>query len=254
MSNSYFTDYKGTIKNHTFLGELPEDLKISEGPGGLSTWYAPFDYVNTQAKIVICGITPGLQQANAALNAASQSLKNGDADQEALQAAKNTGSFAGAMRSNLTNMLDHIKIDEYLGLSSCSKLFGARSDLIHYTSALRYPVFKGQKNYSGDKAMVVDPYLWSQSQTMLGEEIEELPNAIWIPLGQSVTQVFEKLVKHGRLDQRRVLFGLPHASGANAERIKYFIGGKPREALSSKVNPDVLDRRKTELLKQVASL
>ena len=30
--------------------------------GNIEIYYAPFDYINTKAKIVIVGITPGLQQ------------------------------------------------------------------------------------------------------------------------------------------------------------------------------------------------
>ena len=53
------------------------------------------------------------------------------------------------MRTNLVKMLDHIGANHYLRLSSSAELFGTRKDLVHYTSALRYPVFKNGENYSG---------------------------------------------------------------------------------------------------------
>jgi len=43
------------------------------------------------------------------------------------------------------------------------------------------------------------------------------------PLGPKVAQVFEMLIKQGVLDSNQILFGLPHPSGANAERIAYFL-------------------------------
>ena len=41
------------IKDKKFLLEKEKNIEI---------YYAPFDYINTKAKIVIVGITPGLQQ------------------------------------------------------------------------------------------------------------------------------------------------------------------------------------------------
>ncbi|MEP5763297.1 MAG: hypothetical protein ABJ308_01820 [Halieaceae bacterium] len=230
---------------------LPDDLLISRGPQGLSTWYAPFEYINRSAKLVICGITPGWQQANRALVVARDAFAQGCSNSEALQIAKNTASFAGAMRSNLSRMLDRIGMQEYLGVDSCSDLFGARSDLVNYTSALKYPVFKNGTNYSGSNAMVSQPYLWNQSKEYLTEEIAALPKALWLPLGSSSTRVFERLVDENLIDGNRVLFGMPHASGANAERIKYFLGEKPRELLSNKVKPEVIESGYSRLIEKM---
>lgn len=171
-----------------------------------------------------------------------------------LKVAKNTGSFAGAMRSNISKMLDHIKLNELLGINSCEQLFTDRQDLVHYTSALRYPVFKDKANYSGDKQMVSNPYLWNQARNGLKEEIYSLPGALWVPLGKSVVAVFEKLISEGGIEEEKVLFGLPHASGANAERIKYFLGEKPRDQLSNKVNPETIDAQKRPLQKKMENL
>lgn len=46
------------------------------------------------------------------------------------------------MRTNIIVMLDHIVIQEILRIKSCASLFAERIDLVHCTSALRYPVFK----------------------------------------------------------------------------------------------------------------
>lgn len=251
MEFSSFALYVSAVKNYRSNGVLSDSLLMSEGPRGLKTYYAPFDFINKNARVVLCGITPGLRQADAAIRAAQASLgKDGD-HLAAMKAAKETGSFAGSMRKNLCDMLDHVGLGPYLGIAACDALFGERRDLVHYTSALRYPVLKNGENYSGDKDMVSEPYLWNQTKANLGKEIKALPDVIWIPLGQSVVQVFEKLISQGEISRSKVLLGLPHASGANAERIKYFIGQKPREALSSKVNADLLDGRKRELLAQI---
>jgi len=51
-----------------------------------------------------------------------------------------------------------------------------------------------------------------------------------------------------------VLSGLPHPSGANAERIAFFLGRKPKEALSTKVRPEQVIAARTELKAKVAKL
>jgi hypothetical protein len=45
---------------------------------------------------------------------------------------------------------------------------------------------------------------------------------------------------------------LPHPSGANAERIAYFLGNKARESLSIKTNPDLLDQAKVKILEKLS--
>jgi len=52
----------------------------------------------------------------------------------------------------------------------------------------------------------------------------------------------------------RVLHGLPHPSGANAERVAYFLGRKERAALSSKTNGAQIDTAREGLLAQMEAL
>ena len=63
---------------------------------------------------------------------------------------------------------------------------------------------------------------------------EALPEAVWIPLGPHAAAGIQHILKSGALDPSKVLNGLPHSSGANAERIAYFIGRNFPEAPSRK--------------------
>ncbi len=68
-----------------------------------------------------------------------------------------------------------------------------------------------------------------------------LPEALWLPLGPRPAAALRHLVTLGVLAPERVLEGMPHPSGANAERIKFFLGLKPRgEAIAE--DPSGLDR------------
>ena len=53
---------------------------------------------------------------------------------------------------------------------------------------------------------------------------------------------------------REVFVKRIHPSGANAERIAYFLGRKSRDQLSVKTNPDKIDAARTALLRQIAGL
>ena len=51
-----------------------DERLLMERSGPLDIFYAPFDYLNRDAKIVIIGITPGLQQMTNAIRAARTEL------------------------------------------------------------------------------------------------------------------------------------------------------------------------------------
>ncbi len=123
---------------------LPECLQMGK-ENNLSVYYSPFDWVNTKAKVVIMGITPGKTQAVNALKAFKLARLSGQSIDEAHRIAKQTGAFSGSLRNNLINLLDFIKLNEWLGIDSCTSLFGSQShhnELIHSLSSLPFPVFK----------------------------------------------------------------------------------------------------------------
>lgn len=98
------------------------------------------------------------------------------------------------------------------------------------------------------------PMLMSMIETHLAEEARALSQAIWVPLGRHAEAALLHLAARGDLDRTNVLAGLPHPSGANAERIAYFLGRKARENLSVKTNPDKIDADKRKLVDQIQQL
>lgn len=241
---------EGDLKD---VKSLPSALQMDRD-GDLVAYYAPFDYVNTQAKIVLVGMTPGFTQARNALIEAQRRLKAGDSNQVALIAAKQTGAFSGSLRPNLVGMLDYLKLNQWLGITTCDDLFGNASHLSQTTSALRYPVFINNENYNGTPNMTKHPMLQKMLREYFVEEVEMLDDALYIPLGPSVTQALAWLAAQGLVDGSRVIEGLPHPSGANAERIAYFLDKKQKCDLSTKTNPDKIDRAKAELQKKISRL
>lgn len=221
--------------------------------GPLTISYAPFEYVQRSAKVVIVGITPGVQQATNALIAARRQILSGVNDLTALATAKTFASFSGQMREHLVAMLDHVGLQQHLAMTTCAELWGAHSTLAHFTSALRYPVLRNGGNYSGTPSMIRTPVLKKYLQDCLAEEARTLKGALWIPCGSTVGKAVGWLVAEGLLSSEQVLGGALHPSPANIERIQYFLGaGRSRETLSSKTNPDVIDAARDAMIARLA--
>lgn len=189
--------------------------------GQLSAYYAPFDLVNSSARVALVGLTPGRHQAQVALGISRHALQEGATLDETLREAKRTAAFAGAMRTNLVSMLDQIGLTEALDLGSSAELFEHR-DLLHTTSAIMYPVFRGIQNYSGSPSPLRTPFLRVFVETVLARNLRLVPDALVIPLGETVSEAIQHLIDRGDLTEHRCLIGLPHPSGANGHRVRLF--------------------------------
>jgi hypothetical protein len=216
--------------------------------------YAPFDHVNERAQIVIVGLTPGRQQAANALAAAKTALEAGASTDEAAAKAKVFASFSGPMRANLVRLLDCVGVARLLGISTTADLWGQSSRLAHFTSAIRYPVFVNGENWSGQPDMLRVPSMRVWLEKYTGEELTALPGALLVPLGPKVASALEHLASRGTIKSRMILRGLPHPSGANAERIACFLGEKPSHLASPKTNGAALIEARERLREQVAEL
>lgn len=107
------------------------------------------------------------------------------------------------------------------------------------------------ENYGGTPAITSTPFLNHQLESWFAKECLMLPNALFVPLGSKVSDSLWTLSKKGILKSDQILDGLPHPSGANAERIKYFLMKKSKDALSSRTNPLVIDQAREKLLQKV---
>ena len=125
---------------------------------------------------------------------------------------------------------------------------------MHFTSALRYPVFVDGQNWPGTPDMVSTPALRQWLEDYTGQELRTLPEAIIVPLGPKVTAAMQYLASQGLVDGQRILAGLPHPSGANAERIAFFLGDKSAERCSVKTNTQSLLAAKSHLEQRIAAL
>ena len=191
---------KSTIINSKFLINAENNIKI---------YYAPFDYLNSKAKIMIVGITPGFQQ----MLQSFQVINEG----KSLKEVKNLSSFKGSMRTTLIKYLDELEVNKKLKIKSCESLFNKDSKYLHTTSLVKYPVFDKGKNYSGANILKKKILIEFIEKKFL-KELKTLKKAIIIPLGNTVSSTIEYLNNKYDLKLACFLEGFPHPSGANARK------------------------------------
>jgi hypothetical protein len=191
---------KSTITSNKFLVKKERNIKV---------YYAPFDYVNSKAKIMIVGITPGLQQ----MLQSFQVINEG----KSLKEVKNLSSFKGSMRTSLIKYLDELEVNKKLKIKSCESLFNKNSKYLHTTSLVKYPVFDQGKNYSGANILKKKILIEFIEKNFL-KELKTLKKAIIIPLGNTVSSTIEYLKNKYDLKLACFLEGFPHPSGANARK------------------------------------
>ncbi|MHB9469164.1 uracil-DNA glycosylase family protein [Mesorhizobium sp. W050] len=191
--------------------------------------YAPFGYVNAGADIVIVGITPGRQQMREALLEAKRAMASGASREDILARAKVHASFAGDMRKNLVRLMDAVGLNDWLGITSTATLWTVDSQRAHFTSAIRYPTFVDGENYSRSPDMNKVPFLFDKAREWLTEELSAFPNAVFVPMGDMVSEVLARIGGEVGVPERRILTGMPHASGANNGPIAWFLGAQGEE-------------------------
>ena len=182
---------------------------LIEKDGNIEIYYAPFDYINSKAKIAIVGITPGLQQ----MTQSFQAIKDG----KSLKEVKDLSSFKGSMRTTLIKYMDELKINKIIKIKSCESLFNLDSKYLHTTSLVKYPVFDKGKNYSGANILKKKILLEFIEKNFL-KELKILQNSIIIPLGNTVSSTIDYLNTEYQLNLRCFLKGFPHPSGLNVRK------------------------------------
>ena len=209
---------KFTITNNKFLVNKENDIEI---------YYAPFDYVNPKAKIMIVGITPGLQQMLQSFEVINEG--------KSLKEVKNLSSFKGSMRTTLVKYLNELKVNKKLKIKSCESLFNKDNKYLHTTSLVKYPVFDKGKNYSGANILKKRMLLDFIEKNFL-KELKIHQNNIIIPLGNTVSSTIEYLNNKYNLKLLCFLDGFPHPSGANARKNIQFKENKSRMLELLKLN------------------
>lgn len=222
-------DYKDKIKklpvkdkynkNELLINDLLIDKKEE-----LEIYYSPHnEYINLDARVFIVGITPGFQQMSTAIATARRELENSDNIKEIQYKCKKAGRFSGSLRKNLIGMLDKIELNKSLKIENCSQLFEEKDYLLHTFSLIPYAVFVKGKNYSGHTPKLIRSeflmkYIYENFICEL-KALNNLDKILIVPLGRSVEEVLYKLCENKIINEKQILKGFPHPSGANVNRL-----------------------------------
>ncbi len=193
----------------------------------LELYYAPWDWMNKDARVILVGITGGAQQAKNALQEAKRCLEAGMKTEEVLRRADAVGSFSGQMRERLVTGLNRIGLPKTLGIQTAGDLFAEKHHrLLGTASAIGFPMFitkeladgsVTKENYNGQQGhpLLADSTLCSFVRAYLGAKVDMAPNAVVLPLGKVATAAVQWLICADLLDAGRCVHGFPHPSPQN---------------------------------------
>jgi hypothetical protein len=216
----------------TEKSDLLDERFLLARAGRYRVFYAPFGAAPSEdTRLMFVGLTPGLSQMQLAAELFRSTQPSIAMDPVAFAGLlRGKVAFAGTMRKNLCTMLTELGVPLLCGVDDAAHLFAeARSD-VATTSALEYPVFVGSQNanFSGTIELSKSSLFREMLDGLLLPRILAAPRALIIPLGDSAGSGVRYLVRCQRVDERRVLFGLPHPSGSNGHRVRRFAEQKEK--------------------------
>ncbi|MBU5315433.1 hypothetical protein KQI30_03965 [Clostridium bornimense] len=247
-------DYKNAIMKLPIKDKYTKEELITkdfliEKSNKIEIYYASHnEYINSNAKIFIIGITPGFQQMSTSIATARKELSLGTDIKDIQYKCKYSGRFSGIIRKNIISMLDEIKLNKALNIVSCNELFSSKDYLLHTVSLIPYSVFINKQNYSGHSPKLIkNNFLMKYVYENFIDELESLhnhENVLLIPLGRAVEEVLIKLKAEKIISSNQLLQGFPHPSGANVNRLTQFRENKATmtDFILNKINLTVSQR------------
>jgi hypothetical protein len=205
--------------------------------GRYSLEYVPFEHVNTEARLVIVGITPGPIQRDDACEEASRLLRRGLPDDEILRVVKKYAAFGGpVMRPNLERMIDALGIMTLLGGGRAAELWEGRANLLHATSVVPHAAFDKGKPFAGsfEEIQRVEVLRRSFERDFLPTLRHLRRDAYFIGLGPTPAAALSFAANKGLIDRSRILGWLAHPSKSGGSQVSVYLGEKKVEELKKR--------------------
>ncbi len=211
------------------ISMAPEANTIISTEGKYTLRYVPGEHVNTAARLVFVGITPGQNQITELYKELRTALLAGRSDDEALRLAKATGAFAGkVMRDRMTAMIRRFRIHEIISATEPEDIWDAGLKLLHATSVVPHAAFKDGKMFNGPFAEVLKSRLLREcfEQDFLSTLPALAADARFIAIGPTPQDALRWCVENRKLSGSQVLGAFAHPSGSAGSQVSYFIGKK----------------------------
>jgi hypothetical protein len=212
-----------------------ETLLASDGRDQI--FYIPFEHVNTSARIVMVGITPGPEQIVLAYRTVSSKIKVGLADEKILVDAKKHGAFGGpTMRPKLLQMTKHFRFAELLEIEKEEQLWADRADLLHSTSVVPHAAFRKGKMFAGSFDEIQRSNIFRESfERDFVRSLSALsPDALYIGLGPTPLAALDWCVGQGLVRANQVLGAFAHPSTNGGSQVDVYLGIRSVADLNAK--------------------
>ena len=201
-------------------------------PDDIEIFWAPFDYVNRDANLVIVGVTPGPNQALLSFRAMQKTAATGSDPQAELEKIKAESSFRGdVIESNLKSLLEHSGLAERAGIQNIDGLWTSEAFKVHFTSTVRYPTFINSQLFNNQIDLLRHSELRKYIESYLAEELASVrADAAIVALGQKGPRLVRHAAKVAGIDPRRVV-ALPHPSGSATGAVRDFLSKRRTQSV-----------------------
>jgi hypothetical protein len=216
------TDVEAEIDRPNRLRLYPSAGKTAVS--GIEILWAPFDYVNEAANLVIVGVTPGPTQARRSYEAVRCASATGENPEAELQRIKAETSFRGeVIEPNLKSLLEHSGLAERAGINDVDGLWTSEASKVHFTSTVRYPAFVNGEMFNNQIDSLGHPELRRYVETFLADELARVPkHAVIAALGQKGPRIVRHAASVAKIDPQRVI-ALPHPSGSATGAVRDYL-------------------------------
>ena len=164
-----------TIFENKFLLYFDKNFEI---------YYAPLEYVNYKAKIVMVNLSPDINEMLESFKLANKGVSPKKIKDE-LISQKN-------INLNLTKFLDKLNINHLFNIKSCESLFNKNKKLLHITSIIKFPTFYKSKKYL-EINLFKQKVLVDFIEKYFLKELKIFKDCIIIPLSTDVSSIIENL-------------------------------------------------------------
>jgi hypothetical protein len=202
--------------------------------GPLEAFYAPLDWVNRGARLVLLGAAPGWHEMETAFRIVRAGLAAPDNDLAVLRRARLAARPPSTQRQRVLWLLRAAEAGmPALGGAPVTALFEQESALVHWTWVARFPVFVRGRNYSGrDPSILLSPLMRAFVTDALAGELAAIPEALVVPIGAPAADALWLLVQTGMLERDRLGPPLPDPTQWTGEQLRRWVSSPPGAARS----------------------
>jgi hypothetical protein len=227
VRTSRFGDFDSILRTSGSSAVRHPDTIVAKKPP-YEVFYIPFGHVNRHARLVIVGITPGMNQLKMAYAEAQRLLKLGKTSGCVLEAVKLAAFGGEAMRPNLLRMLRHFNFARILEISDEADLWGNASSLLHSTSVVPHAAFKNGKMFSGgfEEITRVGVLRHQFEQDFVPTLSEIAGDAVYVALGKTPYDALKHCVGLGVIKEDQLLGALAHPSRSGGSQVAVYLREK----------------------------